>query len=158
MANNAARNNGKNSFAVVIFNSIKSQRGARGWRTRCSPFADLRKRVYIRSFTWTGSRTFFLAVLPSSAKEKRRRMSSQAFSFRIHLDAYRRAPSQDAFPLIPFSFPRGKKREEARRILSFLTQHDVYIHRLRGSFLSTYSWRAWKSSDKARLSLSLSFF
>lgn len=78
--------------------------------TRCSPFADLRKRAYVHSFTWTGSRTLFLAALPSrmGGKKKRKRMS-RAFSSRIHLGAYLRAPSQDAFPLVPFSLARGKK-------------------------------------------------
>ncbi|EFN70302.1 hypothetical protein EAG_07103 [Camponotus floridanus] len=40
--------------------------------TRCSPFADLRKRAYVHSFTWTGSRTLFLAALASRMGGKKK--------------------------------------------------------------------------------------
>lgn len=89
--------------------------------TRCSPFADLRKRACVHSFTWTGSRALFLAALPSRREgKKRRRMSSRVFSSRIHLGTYH-APSQDAFPLVSSSPAPGKKgRPEGFSLFSLM--------------------------------------
>lgn len=71
------------------------------------------------------------------------------------LGAYRRAPSQDAFPFVPFPLSSWRKEKGE---FSLFSLNDAYIYRLQGNFLSTYSWWAWKSSDKARLSLFLSLF
>lgn len=137
-ANDVARNNGKNSFATVIFNSIKSQRGVQGWRGQ----------VFICRFTKARVHTFFhldrfqdaFSSRSSVAREGKKKKGCRrgAFSFRIHLGAYRRAPPQDAFRSLSLLPEERKKGGQKDSVFSHSTRR-IY---LRGSFFSTYSWRA----------------